>query len=668
MKAEKDKLEKKIEEMEKVLSQEKEKALLATLKSQQDEVLSSKVEASLKDIQDKLRRDKHEQEVQEERLSLKAKIKELETRLVQERETWMQTLKGQIQEREVQSKDVEGHFVYRLQEMERRWLEEKAQWQRTLMQKEDEVRSLKYNGEKLREVEDEFRRASIEKEMLNKELSRLKDDLARIEREKAVERSAVESYIRNIPEKEREIADLRAENATLRAREEKSALEFKHQEERFLMEIDKLQREIGRLQAEIGNMSDKKNAEKEAALKEAAARHELELQDKQKTIADVSAAKARAISELVKIKGFVSKVQAINAALEKERSSMREEKMQMAQAMASNIEDAKKYKQAAELLKAAHKVETESLMKKFQAEMQKIKSDCSVDAVSGYGQKIEQLRKQHSEDIAKIQLVAKSEMEAKLIEMRNKYESAYGEAREVTKKEIEQEFYSEMERLKGFKARAEEDRTSLEREILELKARYASEKEALEQEIRRLSSASSESEEAIAMAQNQLKAAAASMEEKYGQLESRFNSLLSAKTEYERKLSAAEAEKSGILNAAARSTAERESFRSQLEALMNEKAVREADYARLKQDLQSESSNRARQESETAFLKQKIQQLETQMGETLQQLEQTREAAYIQSQSDNSRISELAAEIEKYKTIEKSFADRMKWAFKGPQK
>ena len=210
-KAEKDKLEKKIAEMEKIVSQEKEKALLATLKNQQDEALSSKVESSLKDIQERLRRDRREQEVQEERLALKSRVKDLEARLVSDRETWMQTLKGQIQERETQSEDVEGHFLYRLQEMERRWLEEKAQWQRAISQKEDEVRSLRAAAEKLREAEDELRREAMEKEMQAREISRLRDEVAKIDREKA----SVEAYIKNIPEREREFADMRAENAGL---------------------------------------------------------------------------------------------------------------------------------------------------------------------------------------------------------------------------------------------------------------------------------------------------------------------------------------------------------------------------------------------------------------------------------------------------------------------
>ena len=136
MKEEKDKLENKISDMEKLLSQEKEKALLATLKNQQDEALSSRVESSLKDIQEKMRRDRRDHEVEEERLTLKSKIKELETRLAGERETWMQTLKEQLSERETQGKDVEGHFIYRLQEMERRWLDEKGQWQKEISARE----------------------------------------------------------------------------------------------------------------------------------------------------------------------------------------------------------------------------------------------------------------------------------------------------------------------------------------------------------------------------------------------------------------------------------------------------------------------------------------------------------------------------------------------------
>ncbi|MBU2572990.1 MAG: hypothetical protein KKH28_02795 [Elusimicrobia bacterium] len=398
MKEEKDKLEKKINDMEHLLSREKEKALLATLKNQQDEALSSKVESSLKDIQDKLRRDRHETEVAEERLTLKAKIKELETKLVQERETWMQTLRGQMQERESASKDVEGHFIYRLQEMERRWLDEKAQWQKNLVRKEDEVRSLKHGAERLREVQDEFRLANLDKIMLNKEIDRFKDEMARVDRDKA----AVDIYMRNLPEKERELATLRAEVSMAKMREERAHADFKTREEKLLSDFrtreEKLLSELGGLQKDIGSVSDRKNAEKEEELRKFQARYESMLQEKENAVATVSGEKIRAISELVKVKGFIARVQAVNAALDKERGNLRIEKMQMAQSMAANIEETKKIKQELEHFKATHQGEIDELMKKHQARLEQIKETCAGEVTREYNEKLIRTGKEHQEE------------------------------------------------------------------------------------------------------------------------------------------------------------------------------------------------------------------------------------------------------------------------------
>ncbi|MDO8802829.1 MAG: hypothetical protein Q7R35_00215 [Elusimicrobiota bacterium] len=401
----KDKLEKKITDMEKLLSQEKEKALLATLKNQQDEALSSRVESSLKDIQEKMRRDRRDHEVEEERLALKGKIKEMEMRLSQERETWMQTLKNQMSERETQGRDVEGHFINRLQEMERRWLDEKAQWQKEISSREETIRSLKSASEKLRDLEDEFRKLSLEKSMTEREASKLRDEVARAEREKA----SIESYIKMIPEKEREIGELRSENTALRGREEMTSamqrgreeairLEAIHRDERNNIELEKFQREIGRLQSEIGSLSDRKNVEKNEELKAVQARYEEQLLEKDKAFADVSGEKIRAISELMKIKGFVSRVQAINAVLDKERGQLKLEKMQLAQNMAAQLEELKRLKAENDGFKAAHQSELQIQAENFKAEVNRVKNGYAVELAHKHAEEMAKILRAHQEE------------------------------------------------------------------------------------------------------------------------------------------------------------------------------------------------------------------------------------------------------------------------------
>ena len=53
-------LQKKVADLEKRLMEEREKVLLASLRSKEEEAVSAKVETSIKEIQDKLRREKKE--------------------------------------------------------------------------------------------------------------------------------------------------------------------------------------------------------------------------------------------------------------------------------------------------------------------------------------------------------------------------------------------------------------------------------------------------------------------------------------------------------------------------------------------------------------------------------------------------------------------------------
>jgi hypothetical protein len=650
MKEEKDKLEKKISEMEKLVSQEKEKALLATLKNQQDEALSSKVEASLKDIQDKLRRDRHEQEVQEERLTLKAKIKDLESRLVSDRETWMQTLKAQMQERETQSKDVEGHFIYRLQEMERRWLDEKAQWQKSISQKEDEVRTFRRGAEKQEELEDELRRSAMDKEMQARDMAKLRDEISKLERDKA----SVESYIKHMPEREREFSDLKVENAVLRAREEKARDEVKLAEERFRRDSDALQKEIGRLQSDIGTVSDRKNSEKDEEIKKLQARHQAEQQDKEKTIADVSGEKIRAISELLKMKGLLSRVQAINAVLEKERQSLRLEKMQMAQAMAANIEDVRKYRSEAEVLKAAH-----------QAEFQKFKNDYAANAGAEYSGQITELEsrrqadlmaavKKHQEELAKVRAGASMDLERKILEMRAQYEASANEIRAGVKKGLELEYTAEIARLRAVASQAEDDKARLKSEA-KISTEEAGGVSA------RLAGLQKEYSEQLARAQKEFDDSKIAMTENYKKQDAQIKALMEIKADNERSLAAA---------LAAKSSRERElAGMGQVLNSSNEKAAGlEAELAAVR----SSNKKAAGLEAELTAIRQKAAELEQKLQGLSGQLETERlnsaavhDASARQSQSDQERIASISAELKTYKQIENSFPERMKWALKG---
>ncbi|HNW44759.1 MAG TPA: hypothetical protein PKI19_09660 [Elusimicrobiales bacterium] len=654
MQEEKERLEKKIAEMEKVVSQEKEKALVAALKSQQDEALSSRVESSLKDIQEKMRRDRRDSQVEEERISLKGKIKELEARLAQERETWMTTLKNQLAERETQGRDVEGHFVYRLQEMERRWLDEKGQWQKALAEREEVIRSLRSGAERMNELKEEFRELSLDKAMAEKEINKLRDDVARSERERA----SVDAYIKMMPEKEREIAEARAEAAVLRMREEKFKDEFKHREEQLLSEIkfreeklltdvkrreEDVQKELGRLQAELGAISDKKNIEKNEEIQKLQERMQEEMQEKDRTLADLAGEKMRAISELLKVKGFVSRVQAVNAAMDKERGQLRLEKMQLAQTMAAQMEDLKRFKMESEAGRAAVQVEVEKARNEHGAQLARL-----------HQEELARLNAAHQSDLARMTAQVQSDFENKTFQLRAKYDAASEEAKIAVRRQLEDDYSRQIKELKVALMSAEGARTSAEQENRKL---FTQQKELSD----KLSAQQREFSDKLSAQQREFSDSAARLEAERKKLEAGAATLAAQKAEAEKQAREFSAEQAGM--------------REKLSSLSARKAALEGEVEQLGANLRTESENRARFESEMLFLKQKIQQMELHDRETADAFEAERAgfeaqqiAAREQQARDAAAQAELNSKLESYKALEKSFADRLKWALKGSPK
>ncbi len=129
------------------LQEEKEKLLLQTVRAKEEEAMAAKVEESLKDIQDRLRREKREQELQDSLAKSELQVKELEQRVSAERQTWVETLKSQVGQRESQDKELERDFELKLKELERRWHEEKLGWSQALRGKDEEVARLKREAE-----------------------------------------------------------------------------------------------------------------------------------------------------------------------------------------------------------------------------------------------------------------------------------------------------------------------------------------------------------------------------------------------------------------------------------------------------------------------------------------------------------------------------------------
>src|SRR5882672_6744241 len=94
-------------------------------------------------MQEKLRREKYEQELQESRGKAETQLKDMERRIAEERETWMVALKNQLKERESVEREVEQTLTRRLHDFEQQYQQEKNQWILSLKQKEEESNQLR---------------------------------------------------------------------------------------------------------------------------------------------------------------------------------------------------------------------------------------------------------------------------------------------------------------------------------------------------------------------------------------------------------------------------------------------------------------------------------------------------------------------------------------------
>jgi hypothetical protein len=252
--------DKKVAELEKRLAEEHEKLLLANLKNQQESATAARVEVSIRELQDKLRRDRRDAESEESRRGMELKVQELEARLAQERETWVTTLKNQMESREAQDKDVESHFAMRLQEMERRWLEEKAGWQKAMLAKEDEVRTLRNLAEKLKGADGELARTTFEKRQIEERIGEL-----------LKERAELAGQAHNAVEREKEAMQLRADLAL--SRQQYTMLQDRLERDLQAVRISAREREERiladqeRLQRDLSTLSERMRGEHEADLR-----------------------------------------------------------------------------------------------------------------------------------------------------------------------------------------------------------------------------------------------------------------------------------------------------------------------------------------------------------------------------------------------------------------
>jgi chromosome segregation ATPase len=460
-------MEEKIRELEKKLDKEHEQVLMANLKSQEEKEVAARVETSIKDIQDKLRRDRREAQSEEVRLKLEARITELENRLVQERETWVSTLKNQMTQREGQDKEIETHFTMRIQEMERRWLEEKAHWQSAVTQKSEEARKLTERLEQLEPVSSELQTTQHDKEKLEERV-----------RELSEEKANLQAKVNGASERERDFFQIKADLTTvreqLRMTQEKYEKEVpsirsaaKEREQRLLADNE-------RLQSELGSVTRRIRAEYEAEIRRIRAESEGELK------------KARAQADLAG--AALQRMRAVGSALEKQVASLRAQATEAKQLKEEMKQVNDRYKaefivlqrkwqdREVELRKKAE----DEYNKKLETEKAKIKLRAQEEIQNRVVSVQEQLRKEMAGELLEKERVLRTEMERQVTDRSQKVRSELDDMRHKVEAELKHKTEEYAKKDLHWQERiiaAETESAGLKTALDDLKARFSREEE-----------------------------------------------------------------------------------------------------------------------------------------------------------------------------------------------
>lgn len=203
-------LEDQLRELEQRLHEEREKALLENLRSKEEAALSSKVEISLKDMQERMAQEQRTQELQATNQRAREQIQEMEEKLRAERETWIKTLQDQMSGRDHQDQELEVFFSRKLENLERTWNSEKEELESRIRQTEEHLEHEKMRssaGAEKREIEFERRQHERTREL---------EGRIREEKEHALQfRRERDLNIEKIDDREKEYMTIKAQIALM---------------------------------------------------------------------------------------------------------------------------------------------------------------------------------------------------------------------------------------------------------------------------------------------------------------------------------------------------------------------------------------------------------------------------------------------------------------------
>ncbi|MFH1259772.1 MAG: hypothetical protein ABII74_08200 [Elusimicrobiota bacterium] len=268
-------LQEQIKTLEKKLEEEKQQSLILAVRTEEEKKRSVEVENSLRTMQEKLRNDKRLQELEETRKKAEEQVVLLERRLSQERETWLETLKNQLSQKEVQEHSLEERWNEQRKQLEADLQRDKQNWQKLLQAKEEELANLsnqkqleeeKIRGEAERRIADlsagikhfeqkielNEKKQFTEKENFLRRLKSLEEENMAIKAQLSLSQSQLNAEIKQLREEKRVLENTWQEKIIVekKRREEKE----KEQEKLIALEKEKLAQKLGLGEEKIKNL------------------------------------------------------------------------------------------------------------------------------------------------------------------------------------------------------------------------------------------------------------------------------------------------------------------------------------------------------------------------------------------------------------------------------
>jgi chromosome segregation ATPase len=298
-------LEARLADMESRLLAERQKGVEAEIRRRGDEAASANVENALKDMQDKLRREKREQELEAARQAAEARARDLDRRLNEERDMWVTMMKEHL---------ARGGDTKPL-------LQEIAALKTALAAKDEQVASLKEQALK----------GGGDQKMLEKEISSLKDLLEKQGTALSARDDEAKLLAEKLSAKDRDFIR-REQELTMQVNTLNQALAEKE------AETIELSRQAEALRADAGRAAEAAVSMKAVGFEEERAELERKMRDQQ----DFQARLALRVQELEKDVGgreaLIQAVRADNEALQKKATELTVAKDAEARLMRENLQ------------------------------------------------------------------------------------------------------------------------------------------------------------------------------------------------------------------------------------------------------------------------------------------------------------------------------------------